>query len=97
MTGFGFLETCGPTDRTFSPGEYPVRRFTSISGAGTSRLYGSKQSNAELQLTFVLSDSDTSVMLKAWDDAKGTFDTLNLPPQFFAGVGDLWLLESLNT
>ena len=89
MTGFGFLETCGPTERTFTAGDFQTRRFKSISGAGTTRLYGSKQTDATLELAFVLSDSDTAVILKAWDDAKGTFDTLNLPPQFFVGAGDL--------
>lgn len=89
MTGFGFLETCGPTERTFTPGNFPTRRFNSISGAGTTRLYGNKQTDATLELGFVLSDSDTCTILKAWDDAKGTFDTLNLPVEFFAGSSDV--------
>ena len=89
MAGFGFLETCGPVERTFTPGNFPTRRFNSISGAGTTRIYGSKQFDATLELGFVLSDADTCTILRAWDDAKGTFDTLDLPEQFFAGSGEL--------
>jgi hypothetical protein len=88
-TGFGFLETCGPVERTFTPGDFPTRRFNSISGAGTTRLYGSKQFDATLELGFVLSDADTCTVLRAWDAAKGTFDTLTLPEEFFAGSGEL--------
>lgn len=89
MIMFGELETCGPTERTFNPGEFATRRFNSISGAGTTRIYGSKQFDASLDLTFVLNDADTCVILRAWDDAKGTFDTLMLPEQFFAGSSEV--------
>ena len=84
-TSFGALETCGPTRRTFKPGQFATKRFTSISGAGSTRLYGSKAFDATLQLSFLLSDSDTCTMLKCWDDAKGTYDTLELPDEFLAG------------
>lgn len=89
MISFGALETCGPTERTFRPGSFPTVRFNSISGAGVTRIYGSKQVNAELQLQFVLSDADTCTVLRAWDDAKGSFETLDLPDEFFAGSGEL--------
>jgi len=84
-TSFGALETCGPTRRTFKPGQFATKRFTSISGAGSTRLYGSKAFDATLQLSFLLSDSDTCAMLKCWDNAKGTYDTLELPEEFLAG------------
>ena len=84
-TSFGALETCGPTRRTFKPGQFATKRFTSISGAGSTRLYGSKAFDATLQLSFLLSDSDTCTMLKCWDEAKGTYDTLELPVEFLAG------------
>ena len=84
-TSFGSLETCGPTKRTFKPGQFATKRFTSISGAGRTRLYGSKAFDATLQLSFLLSDSDTCAMLKCWNDAKGIYDTLDLPDEFLAG------------
>ena len=84
-TSFGPLDTCGPTKRSFSPGKFATKRFTSISGAGTTRLYGSKAFDAQLQLTFILSDADTCAVLECWDAAKGTYDVLQLPQEFFAG------------
>lgn len=84
-TQFGTLETCGPTRRSFKPGRFPTKRFDSISGAGTTRLYGSKAFNATLQLTFILNDEDTCAFLKCWDDAYGEYDTIELPDKFFAG------------
>ena len=56
---FDPLDTCGPTKRTFSPGSYATKRFSSISGAGTTRLYGSKGFDATLRMTFLLNDDDT--------------------------------------
>ena len=84
-TQFGTLENCGPTRRSFTPGRFPTKRFDSISGAGTTRLYGSKAFNATLQLTFILNDEDTCAFLKCWDDAYGDYDTIELPDEFFAG------------
>ena len=84
---FDALTTCGPTRRTFKPGQFATKRFTSISGAGTTRLYGSKAFDASLSMTFVLNDADTCSFLKCWDDAKGSYNTLDLPTEFFAGAG----------
>lgn len=85
-TSFGPLETCGPTRRTFVPGKFATKRFNSISGAGTTRLYGSKAFDAKLQMTFVLSDADTNAFLECWDAAYGDYDTIRLPAEFFAGA-----------
>lgn len=88
-TSFDPLDTCGPTKRTFTPGKYPTKRFNSISGSGTTRLYGSKAFDASLQLSFLLSDADTCAVTKCWHDAYGTYDTIELPDEFFAGSSDL--------
>ena len=88
-TSFDPLTTCGPTQRTFTPGDFPTKRFDSISGAGTTRLYGSKAFNATLQMSFLLNDSDVISFLDCWDNAKGTYDTLVLPPEFFDGADNL--------
>jgi hypothetical protein len=84
-TSFGALETCGPTRRTFSPGVFATKRFTSISGAGSTRLYGSKATAAELSLTFLANDNDVNAFFKCWYDAYGDYDVLDLPPEFFEG------------
>lgn len=88
-TSFGTLETCGPTRRTFVPGRFATKRFASISGAGTTRLYGSKAFDAQLQMTFVLSDADTCAFLKCWDSAYGDYDTITLPAEFLAGASSV--------
>jgi hypothetical protein len=84
---FGVLDTCGPTKRTFSPGSYATKRFSTISGAGTTRLYGSKGFDATLRMTFLLNDDDTCAVLECWHDARGTYDVLGLPEEFLAGAG----------
>ena len=84
-TSFGQLETCGPTRRTFVPAQFATKRFSSISGAGTTRLYGSKAFDAQLRITLLLNDDDTCTVLKCWDDAYGTYDTIELPEEFLAG------------
>lgn len=84
-TSFGVLETCGPTKRTFKPGVFATKRFTSISGAGTQRLYGSKAFDATMRLSFMLNDADTCKVLDCWNDAKGSYDTIELPEKFLAG------------
>ena len=84
-TSFDALETCGPTRRTFVPGKFATKRFSSISGTGTTRLYGSKAFDAQLQMTFILNDDDTCAFLKCWNDAYGNYDTIELPQEFFAG------------
>ena len=86
---FGSLDTCGPTRRSFTPGGYPTKRFNSISGAGQTRLYGSKAFNATLQMSFMLNDADTCTVMKCWDDAYGSYQTIELPDSFFAGASDL--------
>ncbi len=98
-TSFDTLETCGPTKRSFVPGKFATKRFNSISGAGTTRLYGSKAFDAQLQMTFMLSDADTCTFLKCWDDAYGDYDIINLPAEFFAGASpvlDCGVPEYLN-
>ena len=48
-----------PTRRDFTPGDYPVKRFTAINGAGTTRIYGDSAFDAQLRLEFWL-------MMMAW-------------------------------
>ena len=85
-TSFEPLETCGPTRRTFVPGQFATKRFSTISGAGTTSLYGSKAFDAQLRITLLLNDDDTCTVLKCWDDAYGSYDVLTLPEEFFAGA-----------
>lgn len=67
-------------------GQYPVKRFTSISGAGTSRLYGSKAFDAQLELEFFLDDDSTALLLSAYHDSKGGYEVLDLPANIYSGM-----------
>ena len=74
------------TRRAWTPGEYPTRRFTAVNGAGSTRLYGSRAFDATLQLEYVLSDADLAALLECYNNARGTFDGLTLPPETFVGL-----------
>jgi len=75
-----------PTRRSFTPGEYPTKRFDSISGASVTRVYGSKAFNATLTLEFLLDDLDTQAILQSWHDSLGGAKTLTLPESIFEGM-----------
>ncbi len=82
-----FPEIC-PTRRTYTPGQYPTKRFSSISGASNTRLYGSKAFDATMNLSFLLNDSDMARLLDSWHDSRGGFVSINLPDSVFAGISD---------
>ena len=78
-----------PVSRRFTAAKFPTKRFTSISGAGTTRLYGSKAFDAELDVQFLV-DSDTlTAIIDNWDASYGTYLPVELPPPVFAGNGEL--------
>lgn len=75
-----------PTRRTYTPGNYPTRRFTGISGAGYTRLYGSKAFDAEMQLDFVVDDSGAALLMTSWHQSRGGAEDLELPSNVFSGM-----------
>jgi len=75
-----------PTQRSYTPGEYPTKRFTSVSGAGSTRLYGSKAFNATLKLEFLQDDAGTQSILKSWHESYGGARILSLPATLFEGM-----------
>lgn len=78
-----------PTRRTYTPGNYPTKKVTSINGATTTRLYGSKAFDATMSLSFLLNDADMASLLDSWHDSRGGFYTLDLPDSVFAGVSSV--------
>ena len=76
-----------PTRRDFTPGDYPVKRFTAINGAGTTRIYGDSAFDAQLRLEFLANDDGLASILECWHDAKGQFDQVTLPTQLYDGFG----------
>ena len=77
-----------PVRRDYAPGEFPTKRFTSISGAGTTRLYGSKAYDASLRLEFNVDDTELEEILQSWNEAYGSYDVVTLPAQVFVGVSN---------
>lgn len=75
-----------PVSRTFTPAKFPTKRFASINGAGTTRLYGSKAFDAKLDLEFTLDDTAVEAIIKCWNDAYGSYDSLNVPEEIFSGM-----------
>ena len=74
-----------PTQREFTPGQYPTRRFNAINGAGRTRIYGTAAFDATLNLQYVLSDAGLAELLECWHEARGGFDELLLPAEIYAG------------
>ena len=74
-----------PSARTFTPGQYPTRRFTAINGAGRTRIYGNAAFDATLSLEFVLGDPELALLLECYHSAQGGFGQLTLPNSIYQG------------
>ena len=83
-----FPSVC-PVSRRFKAAEFPTKRFTSISGAGTTRLYGSKGFDATLDVQFVVDDDTLIDIVGSWDESLGTYKEVTLPDSVIAGNSDL--------
>lgn len=75
-----------PTQRSYTPGEYPTKKFTAINGSSNTRLYGNSAFDATLSLSFLLNDADMAKLLESWHESRGGFEVLDLPPAVFGGV-----------
>lgn len=73
-----FPDLC-PTKRTYTPPQYATKRYTSISGAGTTRLYGSKGFDAGLGLEFVVNGSQLTEVTECWNRSRGSYEAVSLP------------------
>ena len=78
-----------PVSRRFKAAEFPTKRFTSISGAGTTRLYGSKGFDATLDVQFLVDDDSLVAIVDNWEASMGTYLPVTLPPSVIAGNDDL--------
>ena len=72
-----------PVKRTYTPGKYQTKRFTSVSGAGTTRLYGDKAFNAEIQLEYLADDSTVQAFADSWHEAMGSYFPITVPDSAF--------------
>ena len=84
-----------PVSRTYTPGEYPVKRFNAINGASTTRLYGSQAFDAQMSLEFIVDDAELISLTTSWNESNGGFDHLELPIQVFSGMDSSVFPEQL--
>lgn len=69
-----------PTSREFAPGDWPVKRYNSQSGAEVRILYGSQRTNAKLSLGYEnVSDANAQLFLDDYAAQYGTLRTFSLP------------------
>lgn len=84
-----------PTARRFVAPKWPTTGVVSQSGVTTRRLWGSRPSQAQLDLTFTnITDNNAALILAAYNSAKGATTDLTLPSAIFNGAsGNLatWL------
>ena len=78
-----------PVSRRFKAAQFPTKRFTSISGAGTTRLYGSKGFDATLDVQFLVDDEHLIAITDNWDASYGTYLPIDLPDAVVASNGEL--------
>ena len=78
-----------PVSRKYTPPQYPTKRYAAISGAGTTRLYGSKGFDATLSLQFMVNSSELIEINDCWRSSRGDYMAVDLPDPVIASTEDL--------
>lgn len=78
-----------PVSRRYKAPNFANKRFTSISGAGTTRLYGSKAFDAELNLQFLVAEDVLIKIVNNWDQSYGEYLPVTLSPDTIAPSDEL--------
>ncbi len=74
-----------PVSRQYKAPDFATKRFTSISGAGTTRLYGNKGFDAELNLQFLVDETILVSIMANWESSYGTYLPVELPSEVVSG------------
>jgi len=76
-----------PTSRSYSPGDWPVKRFQAQSGAEVRILYGSQRVGATLELSYDnITDSQAQQFVDDYNSVLGTLRTFTLSTQALTGT-----------
>lgn len=76
-----------PTSRAFRAPQWPVTGLRSQQGMTTLRLWASLPSEGELALGFQnISDDNATLIMAAYESARGPVDNLTLPAIIFNGM-----------
>ena len=69
-----------PTSRSFQPGDWPIKRFTSQNGSEVRILRGNSRVNSQLELGYDnISDTEANKFLTHYREVQGTFKTWYFP------------------
>ena len=67
-----------PSDRTYTPGDWPSTAYRSQNGSELRILYGSKRLAATIQLVYNnITDAQAEVFLDHYDLVKGTYESFD--------------------
>ena len=89
--------TLVPSSRAFTPGRFPQKVFKSQSGSETRILYGDKETDATLSLSYKnLEDGSADNFILHYRQMKGSYTTLDLSGESYddtlrggwKGIGD---------
>lgn len=84
MTNFPALT---PSSRRVTQGQFPVKRFASIAGTGTTRAYGSQPVNSLLEMSFDnVPDASALALINCYEAARGNYASLSLPSSVWDGM-----------
>ena len=72
-----------PVSRRYKPGRYQTRRFESVSGAGTTRLYGNKAFDAQISLEYIADDETVQAFAESWHESMGSYLPISVPASVF--------------
>lgn len=76
-----------PAERSFRPGQYPIKSYRALSGAIVKRAFGNRAYGYELQLSFNnVTDTVTAQFIDHYYSTKGGFERFTLPAELFAGM-----------
>jgi len=76
-----------PTSRNFVAPRWPTTGLTTQSGVTTRRLWGSRPTQAQLQLQFNnITDDNAALIVGAYNEAQGAITDLTLPNAIFNGA-----------
>lgn len=83
-----------PSQRTYDPGDWPIKTYASISGREVRIRYGDTRTNARLELSYSnISDATAELFMAHFVSTKGTFSSFTLPTetsQGWTGGGDVF-------
>lgn len=77
-----------PIKRSFQQGRWPTKRFVSMNGASTTRIYGDTSTEATMDLEFLVDDEGMTDLLDCFRRAEGVYQEVALSDAMFEGTSD---------